>query len=138
VEGRIPTMVMDINRRRSMRRTTFIAAAALGVLGLGLLPGSATACLTCTSTQLCSTGDQGSNCFVYEDEQGRRWCQFSTDCGIEMALNPLHISPAGTYLAAADTRLVDDRAETRACNGFIVGHLADAPAPSGTGTTIRI
>lgn len=121
-----------------MSRKTFIAAAALLVPGLALLPGSATACLTCTSTQLCAVGDQGANCFVYEDEQGRRWCQFSTDCGIQISLNPLHISPAGTYLAAADTRLVDGEAETRACNGFIVGHLADAPAQAGEGTTIRI
>lgn len=121
-----------------MRTRTFIAAAALVVPGLAFLPGSAAACLTCTSAQLCTTGDQGSSCFVYEDEQGRRWCQFSTDCGIGIALSPLHISPAGTYLAAADTRLTDDGSETRACNGFIVGRLADAPARAGEGTTIRI
>ncbi len=115
-----------------MSRKTFIAAAALVVSGLALLPDSATACLTCTSSQLCTTGDQGSNCFVYEDENNRRWCQFSTDCGIQISLNPLHISPAGTYLAAADTRLVDDPTEQRACNGFIVDHRADARAGATT------
>lgn len=111
-----------------MSRTRLLLTAVFTLLGLALLPGSATACLTCTSAQLCTDGNQGSSCMVYEDSDGRRWCQFTTDCGIEITLSPLHISAAGTYLAAADVPVTDDETEQRACNGFVVGHTAGAAA----------
>jgi hypothetical protein len=120
-----------------MSRNRWLLAAAFTVLGVALMPGSATACLTCTSAQLCADGNQGASCMVYEDSDGRRWCQFTTDCGIQMTLDPLHISAAGTYLAAADVPVTDDGMEQRACNGFIVGHTADARGQPGE-RSIRI
>ena len=84
---------------------------------------SADACFQCSSAQWCMQGNLGGACEVYS-EGGRQWCQHTLDCKPSMAMTPLEISPAGTYLASGGAKVVEQGVEKQQCNGFIVRHLA--------------
>jgi hypothetical protein len=110
--------------------------AALAALALGT-PSAKANCLTCTSTQWCTNGSEGSSCYTYY-EDGRRWCQFSLDCGKAVAVTPLDVSPAGTFLARNDDRVTEGGLQKQSCNGFVVGHVADAATQATLVRVIRI
>lgn len=101
-----------------------LLANALGLLAIPLVFKPAEACFTCTSSQECTSGSDGSSCSM-EVVDGSQWCQHSLDCGTEMTLTPLHVSPAGTYLDTGGARLIEDTVEKLACNGFIVARTGD-------------
>ncbi|HEX2077467.1 MAG TPA: hypothetical protein VHG08_07145 [Longimicrobium sp.] len=120
-----------------MRTRILIAAVALVAIGLSAAPRPATACYVCSSSQWCMAGAEGSSCFVYNDPDGVRRCQFSTDCG-QITMTPLQVSPAGTYLAAAGAPLAETDGEKVACNGFVVAHTAQTDDGAGVRHEIRI
>lgn len=120
-----------------MKKKPIVAVAALGALSLSTVPRAAEACYVCSSDQWCVGGDQGSSCMVYDDPDGRRRCQFSTDCGIQITMTPLQVSPAGTYLASAGVRVTNTAGAALACNGFVVAHTEE-PAEARAVRTIRI
>lgn len=119
------------------KRASFALAAALGLVALGAAPRAAQACLTCTASQWCADGSEGSSCMTYIAD-GQRWCQFTLDCGAKRSMTPLEVSPAGTYLAQGGERVIEDGVEKQDCNGFIVGHLAGDEPGDETAQTIRI
>ncbi len=120
-----------------MNKKLILAAAALSFFSLGTVPQSADACYVCSAAQWCQSGDQGSQCMVYDDPDGIQRCQYSTDCLVQITMTPLQISPAGTYLALAGARLTNTGSETLACNGFIVAHTTE-PADARAVHAIRI
>lgn len=120
-----------------MTKKSILAVAALGVVSLSSVPQSADACYVCSSAQWCVAGSQGSSCMVYDDPDGVQRCQYTTDCGIEMTMTPLQVSPAGTYLASAGARMTNTGTEALACNGFVVAHTEE-PADARAARTIRI
>lgn len=116
-------------------RIMLFGTATLGLLAVG---GArpADACFQCTSSQWCTQGTRGSSCEMYS-EGNRQWCQHTLDCDVQITMTPLEMSPAGTYLARGGAQVVEDGIEKQQCNGFIVGHQADAGG-AGQGLAIRI
>ena len=119
------------------KRMLIAGTTAAALLGLADPRPTAASCLTCSSSQYCMEGSQGTSCTTYYDN-GQRWCQFSTDCGRKaVTMTPLDVSPTGTYLAGGTVE-VKDGMEREDCSGFIVRHLASEDAEAGSQETIRI
>ena len=105
----------------------------LAVAGLGLalsVPASlqAVGCVTCNVSQSCQRGGDGTHCIIFEF-QGQLWCNWEAGCSATM--NPLQVSPAGTYLGGETVRLAGRGVDVVPCNGFIVAHDPAANAAGG-------
>lgn len=119
---------------RELRNFLALAAVLLAAPTFSVKP--AEACLTCSSAQWCSAGANGSTCTVYEDADGRRWCQFSLDCEIQQTMLPTDVSVAGTYASATAASIGSDG--TIGCNGYIAAFTEQHLASEVTAESIRI
>jgi hypothetical protein len=110
-----------------MKKLMMRVGVAVGVLFLGGSAARAEGCMICNSGQWCESGSGGSSCYIYYDEGGRRWCQFSLECSKAVTMTPLELSAGGTFLAANTVTTSEDGRAVSECNGFITRYSATSP-----------
>jgi hypothetical protein len=104
-------------------RKMLIPATVLPILlFFSAAAGASSGCVTCTVAQECEPGHNGAYCAIYNID-GDMWCNWVDPCETAM-LNPLDISPAGTFVSNETVRSASNDLLVSACGGFIVSHLS--------------